>query len=203
MDAGIFTILAFIKKKWSVALLIGLLSFAFLQSMETLEPERLDQIILESDKPIHVTALSLYGWSFTMNALNPTWRYNSTFWDGYVVPINDIPYPDATDMWLMLFLVWPAVYVVKKLYKKNTQTKYRIKLILILFLWIIITWFFTKWAYYQLYLDITASMGFTQAEAIAARENHLLGIENVKTVLLVVALLGSVAILDLVRKKKK
>ena len=207
-----FAIFEFIKAKWSTMLIVALLGVAFIESISTIEPSRFDQLILdkiESTKndpwymKIINTAVPIWMWSFTMNALNPAWRFEVPFWDGYIVPLNDIPYPDSTDLFILAIFIFPALWLTKRQIRLNNTWQSKLKWIAFFILVFVLGWFATKWIYYQLYLYSAQWFGFTIEEAITARMGHLDSIEDIKGPLLAITVLGVIAIYGEFKKRKR
>ena len=211
---------------WTLAIVLGLLMFSCVSVMYTLSDAEINEMFSLTNSTVveelrqEYTALGFWEktksifWSGarklshfglfaqSLNNLVPTFRYQLPGTDKHIVGINDIPYFDGTDMFLIIPLMAIPWYFLKKAKAKKTMNIFLIVALAVLLLFI--AFLVTKAIYYQLYLYSSHQVGLSTAQAITIRENYILHTEASKMPLIISSLLGGVAIAYsfLIKKKK-
>jgi len=198
---------------WTFSLVAALILFSMYSAAITLDDSALDKMFMDVNNTVIQTTkeqvistgkkIGYFGlFAQMLNNLVPTFRYELFGINKYIVGVNDIPYFDGTDLFLMIPLLILPWFILKHKWKKKSMNRFLI--ILIMFLLILISFLVTKAVYYQLYLHSAQQIGLTKVQAIAIREGFIADTDESKTVLLMVSIMGGVAILySFISKKKK
>lgn len=198
---------------WGNALLAAMIMFSIYNMAYTLDDDSLNEMFSGTNSTIVQNAkdaaiatgqkVGFFGlFAQTLNNLVPTFRYNIPGTDKYYIGINDIPYFDATDLFIMIpLMILPFIYLKKRYLAVQGFDKLEI-LLLLLFL-LLISFIAAKVIEYWLYLYSASQLGLSAEQAIAIRESFIQKTEASKAILLIVSVMGGLAILLSLRKKKR
>lgn len=199
--------------EWGKALLFAMIMFSMYNVAVTLDDDSLNNMFSNVNNTIVTQAkdaaiatgekVGYFGlFAQTLNNLVPTFRYNIPGTDKYYIGINDIPYFDATDLFIMIpLIILPFIYLKKRY--MAVQGFDKLEILLLLLLLIIGSFLIAKIAEYWLYMHSSSQLGLSAEQAIAIRESFIEKTEASKAVLLIVSVMGGLAILLSLRKKKK
>jgi hypothetical protein len=191
----------YVLKNWDTALLVALVLYGVVSGLEVIDDESLNLIADTTNTTIPEKIGHFAIWSITFNSLNPAYRYELPFTDKYIVPLNDIPFFDATDIpfivlmfiianWFLTKAILHRNYIVNKIYK-----------ILILILVVVISFLIWKTLIYYAYLWSSAKIGMGVEQAIATREAFLANIKDLSLPLLILSGFGGLAIYKKVKER--
>ena len=185
---------------FSKAIIIAMILFSLYSALQVISEDNLEKIVQNTNITTTEKAGYFWLWSITLNDLVPTIRYQVPFIDGYIVPVNDLPYFDPVDLIIMLPLVVPASWFVINRWKKKKGDK--IMLFGLLILWIFVSFLIAKFIIYQLYLYSSERIGLTVEEAIKIREAFLKNSKNVGGLLFIISVLSGAGFINEALSKK-
>ncbi|MCD4759808.1 hypothetical protein K8R33_02890 [archaeon] len=189
---------------WKIALLFALLIFSGYSALQVINDEDINSINFNNQTSLPETAFCVIATPQSLNNVVPSIRYNLPGIEGYVLPLNDIPFLDGTDLFIMIPLLFiPYLIMQYKVKKYKKWSKEWFKIYAIWFLLIIIAFFITKFIYYQIFLQCGQKLGFSLTKLIEIREQFLANTEGSKFVLLIISLISGYAILSSSKKRKK
>lgn len=193
-------VLHVITEKWQLAMYIALIFFSLYSAFKIIDDNSLMKLATDTNTTTLEKMEDFSFWAVSLNALNPAFRYELPFIEGYVISINDIPAFDATDLIFLIPLSLPLIFILRANKKKGFSEMLWKILFIIIYLAVAIL--VVKVIWYLLYLHFSSQLGMSGDQAIAVREKVLLGMTAATPIMLLCSGFGLLSLFKMVFGKR-